>query len=66
MIIITTQIEKEVLIEESTFAEYCEKKGMDYETACQLIREGEIDVDHLAYLTTQDTQYCSIRKARLR
>ena len=62
MIVITTHITQEVFIEDKEFMQFCERNDMDYETACQLIREGEINGEHISYLITQETTYCSVRK----
>ena len=65
MIVITKHIEQEIFIEEEVFAQYCERNNIDYETACQLIREGDTNGEYLSHLVTQETTYCSVRKKRL-
>ena len=62
MIVITKQITREVLIQEDTFQEYCERSGYDPQEMLDEIRNGERNVDHLSYITYEDETFCDIRK----
>ena len=62
MIVITKQITREVLIQEDTFQEYCERSGYDPQEILDEVRSGERNLDHLSYLTLEDETFCEIRK----
>ena len=62
MIVITKQITREILIQEDTFQEYCERNGYDPQEILDEVREGERNLDHLAYIEYEDETFCDIRK----
>jgi hypothetical protein len=62
MIVITKQITREVLIQEDTFQEYCDRNGYDPQEILNEVREGERNLDHLAYNTTEDETFCEVFK----
>lgn len=64
MIIITTQITREVQINEDTFLEYCERKGLEPQEVLQMVREGELNLDHLSYMTYETEDSIDVQKIK--
>lgn len=62
MIVITKQITREILIQEDTFQEYCERNGYDPQEILDEVRQGERNLDHLSYIEYEDETFCEVRK----
>lgn len=62
MIIITKQIIKDILIEENTLQKYCDRNGFEMHEVLDEVRNGELDIEHLSYLITEEETFCKIRK----
>lgn len=62
MIIITKQITRDIIIQEDTFQEYCERSGYDPQEMLDEVRKGKRNLEHLAYLVTEDETFCEVRK----
>ena len=62
MIVITKQITREILIEENTLQKYCDRNGFEMREVLDEVRNGELDLEYLSYLITENETFCDIRK----
>jgi hypothetical protein len=62
MIVITKQVTREIHIEENTLQKYCDRNGFEMREVLDEVRNGELDIEHLSYLITEEEIVCKIRK----